>query len=109
MIEIYARDNPPCAYCIAAVNLCEAKGLEYKKLVLDKDYSFEDFSKEFNVIYPALAKEYDLALYPFFMDGVVGRPDLFLPDGIHPTADGIDIIVGKITPQVVDALDKAPA
>ncbi len=68
-----------------------------------------DFSKEFNVIYPALAKEYDLALYPFFMDGVVGRPDLFLPDGIHPTADGIDIIVGKITPQVVDALDKAPA
>ena len=48
MIEIYARDNPPCSYCIAAVNLCEAKGLEYKKLVLDKDYSFEDFSKEFN-------------------------------------------------------------
>ena len=48
MIEIYARDNPPCSYCIAAVNLCEAKGLEYKKLVLDKDYSLEDFSREFN-------------------------------------------------------------
>tara|TARA_B100000780_G_scaffold42328_1_gene26303 strand:+ start:573 stop:836 length:264 start_codon:yes stop_codon:yes gene_type:complete len=47
MIEIYARDNPPCAYCIAAVNLCEAKGLEYKKLVLDKDFSLEDFTMEF--------------------------------------------------------------
>lgn len=63
-----------------------------------------DFTKEFNVIYPALAKKYDLALYPFFMDGVVGHPDLFLPDGIHPTAEGIDVIVGKITPQVAGAL-----
>lgn len=69
----------------------------------------EDFTKEFNVIYPALAKKYDLALYPFFMEGVVGNPDMFLPDGIHPTADGIDVIVGKMTPQVVAALDKAAA
>mgnify|MGYP003627727336 CR=1 FL=1 len=68
-----------------------------------------DFTKEFNVIYPALAKKYDVALYPFFMEGVVGRPDLFQADGIHPTADGIDIIVGKITPQVVAALDKKPS
>jgi acyl-CoA thioesterase-1 len=63
------------------------------------------FSKEFNVIYPALAKKYDIALYPFFMDGVVGRPELFLPDGLHPTAEGIDIIVGKIAPQVVKLLE----
>ncbi|MGB5724649.1 MAG: arylesterase [Parasphingorhabdus sp.] len=64
-----------------------------------------EFSKEFNVIYPALAKKYDIALYPFFMDGVVGRPDLFLPDGLHPTAEGIDIIVGKIAPQVAKLLE----
>lgn len=63
------------------------------------------FSKEFNVIYPALARKYDVALYPFFMEGVVGRPDLFLPDGLHPTAEGIDIIVGKIAPQVVETLE----
>lgn len=63
------------------------------------------FSKEFNIIYPALARKYDIALYPFFMDGVVGRPELFLPDGLHPTADGIDVIVEKITPQVVDTLE----
>jgi len=68
-----------------------------------------EFIKEFNIIYPALAKKYDIALYPFFMEGVVGHPDLFQPDGIHPTADGIDVIVGKITPQVVAALDRAPA
>ncbi|MEH6790599.1 arylesterase [Parasphingorhabdus sp.] len=63
------------------------------------------FSDEFNVIYPALAKKYDVALYPFFMDGLVGRPRLFLPDGLHPTAEGIDLIVGKITPQVVAVLE----
>jgi len=64
-----------------------------------------DFSKEFNTIYPSLAKKYDIALYPFFMDGLVGNPDLFLPDGLHPTAEGVEIIVGKITPQVVDVLE----
>ncbi|MEH6828074.1 arylesterase [Parasphingorhabdus sp.] len=64
-----------------------------------------DFGKEFNMIYPALAQKYDVALYPFFMDGVVGHPDLFLPDGLHPTAKGIDIIVGKIAPQVVEVLE----
>jgi len=63
------------------------------------------FSDEFNVIYPALAQKYDVALYPFFMEGVVGHPDLFLPDGLHPTAEGIDIIVGKIAPQVVEVLE----
>lgn len=63
------------------------------------------FSDEFNIIYPALAKKYDIALYPFFMDGVVGHPDLFLPDGLHPTAEGIDVIVGKIAPQVAEVLE----
>tara|TARA_R110002033_G_scaffold19454_8_gene49921 strand:+ start:432 stop:1148 length:717 start_codon:yes stop_codon:yes gene_type:complete len=62
------------------------------------------FTDEFNVIYPALAKQYDVALYPFFMDGVLGHANLFLPDGLHPTAEGIDIIVGKITPQVLELL-----
>ncbi|PHR16412.1 MAG: arylesterase [Sphingopyxis sp.] len=68
-----------------------------------------EFTKEFNIIYPALAKKYDITLYPFFMDGVVGKPDLFLGDGIHPTADGIDVIVGKIAPQVAAVLDDQPA
>ena len=64
----------------------------------------KEYSDQFNVIFPALARKYDTALYPFFMNGVVGNPDLMLPDGIHPNAEGIDLIVEQITPSVVDAL-----
>ena len=64
----------------------------------------KEFSDQFNVIYPALAKKYGAGLYPFFMDGVVGRSDLILPDGIHPNAEGIDVIVERIVPSVEAAL-----
>ncbi len=64
----------------------------------------KEFSDQFNVIYPALAKKYEASLYPFFMDGVVGRADLILPDGIHPNAEGIDVIVERIAPDVEKAL-----
>ncbi len=64
----------------------------------------KEFSDQFNIIYPALAKKYEADLYPFFMDGVVGRADLILPDGIHPNAEGIDVIVERIAPSVELAL-----
>lgn len=63
-----------------------------------------EFSDEFNIVYPAVAKKYDAALYPFFLDGIVGKPALLLPDGLHPSAEGIDVIVEKIAPAVNSAL-----
>lgn len=59
-----------------------------------------DYTKAFDSIYPDLAAKYGLVLYPFFLDGVVGDPSLNLPDGIHPTARGIEIIVQRILPTV---------
>ena len=64
----------------------------------------KSYGDQFNGIYAALAKKYDAALYPFFMDGLVGKPDLILADGIHPNEQGIDLIVGNITPAVISAL-----
>jgi len=66
----------------------------------------KEYGAEFNGIYPNLAKEYDTELYPFFMNGLVGRADLILGDGIHPNADGINLIVEQITPAVVTALNR---
>ncbi|MEO9469677.1 arylesterase [Parasphingorhabdus sp.] len=63
-----------------------------------------EFTDEFNIVYPAVARKYDAALYPFFLDGLVGKPALLLPDGLHPSAEGIDVIVERIAPAVDSAL-----
>ena len=59
-----------------------------------------EYGGEFAAIYSALAKTYDVQLYPFFLDGVAGDPKLNQPDGLHPNADGVEIIVQKILPSV---------
>jgi acyl-CoA thioesterase-1 len=58
------------------------------------------YAKSFNAIYPDLAKQFDVALYPFFLDGVAGNDKLNQADGIHPTAQGVDIMVIKSLPAV---------
>lgn len=59
-----------------------------------------DYAAKFDPIYADLAKAYDIPLYPFFLDGVAGEAKLNLPDGLHPTAEGIDRIVERILPSV---------
>jgi len=59
-----------------------------------------DYGKAFNAIFPELAQKYDAGFYPFFLDGVAGDPALNLPDRLHPTAEGVAIIVERILPQV---------
>ena len=64
-----------------------------------------EYAGEFSAIYSSLAKSYNVALYPFFLDGVAGDPKLNQPDGLHPNPEGVEIIVQKILPSV-DALLK---
>ena len=59
-----------------------------------------EYDRAFDAIYPALAKDHDVALYPFFLDGVAGDPKLNQADGMHPTAEGVDAIVERIAPSV---------
>jgi acyl-CoA thioesterase-1 len=59
-----------------------------------------EYAARFNSIYPDLAKKFDVPLYPFFLDGVAADAKLNQADGIHPTAAGVDIIVGNIMPTV---------
>jgi acyl-CoA thioesterase-1 len=59
-----------------------------------------DYAARFNAIYPDLAKSFGVALYPFFLDGVAADAPLNQADGLHPTAAGVDVIVGKIMPTV---------
>jgi acyl-CoA thioesterase-1 len=57
-----------------------------------------DYGKAFDAIYPELARQHGVVLYPFFLEGVAGDPGLTQPDGIHPTAAGITVIVERIMP-----------
>lgn len=68
-----------------------------------------DYAARFDPIYPRLAASYGVPLYPFYLDGVAGNPKLNLPDGIHPTPEGIDVIVARILPTVESFLATLPA
>ncbi|NKJ06180.1 MULTISPECIES: arylesterase [Rhizobium] len=60
-----------------------------------------DYAEKFNPIYKRLADKYQLALYPFFLDGVATHADLQLSDGMHPNPKGVDVMVERILPAIV--------
>jgi acyl-CoA thioesterase-1 len=59
-----------------------------------------DYAARFNAIYPDLAKSFGVPLYPFFLEGVAADTRLNQADGLHPTAEGVDVIVKNILPAV---------
>ena len=68
-----------------------------------------DYQQSFAAIYPELAKRYDVPLYPFFLDGIIGDRRLHLPDQLHPTGEGVGVIVQRMLPDVDKLLDGMPA
>ncbi len=65
-----------------------------------------EYAGKFDPIYAQLAKKYDAPLYPFFLEGVAGHPGRQLPDGLHPTREGVATIVAGIMPVVTEWLDR---
>ncbi len=57
-----------------------------------------EYVARFDALYRDLAAKHGVMLYPFFLDGVAGERRLNLPDGIHPTAEGVKVIVERILP-----------
>ncbi|MFO1117642.1 MAG: arylesterase [Beijerinckiaceae bacterium] len=62
------------------------------------------YRQEFESIYPDLSRKYVVPLYPFFLEGVTGRPELMLPDGLHPNAKGVERIVEGFLPFIEPVL-----
>ena len=67
-----------------------------------------DYAAQFNTIYPDLAKSFDVPLYPFFLEGVAADAKLNQADGMHPTAEGVDVIVKNMLPTVQAFLGTIP-
>ncbi|MEM9671389.1 MAG: arylesterase [Cyclobacteriaceae bacterium] len=55
-----------------------------------------DYATEFQKIFPEVAENQDVALIPFLLEDVAGEPELNLPDGIHPTAEGHLIVADNV-------------
>lgn len=66
-----------------------------------------DYVKSFSAIYPRVAKDMNVPLIPFFLDGVGGDAKLNQADAIHPTKEGYTIIVNdNILPVLKPELEK---
>ena len=66
-------------------------------------------AQAFERIYPELAAKYGVLLYPFFLDGVAADLKLTQPDGLHPNAAGVGVIVERILPKRGGASPRVPA
>jgi acyl-CoA thioesterase I len=66
-----------------------------------------DYTKEFEAVYPAVARRAKVGLVPFLLDGVAGVPRLNQADGIHPTAAGQQLIADHLWPYLRPLLQTA--
>lgn len=67
-----------------------------------------DYTAAFNAVFPAVAERHHVLLYPFILDGVVAEPALNQEDGIHPNEAGVKVIVERMLPYMLKAIDSLP-
>ena len=67
-----------------------------------------EYTDAFAAIYPRLAKAEHVELMPFLLDGVGGRTELNLDDGIHPNQEGQRIVAAHMLPYVERVLKVKP-
>jgi len=68
----------------------------------------EDYGEAFRGVFEELGAEADV-YYPFLLEGVAADPALNQPDGIHPTEEGIAVMVENILPRVKELVSRAAA
>lgn len=66
------------------------------------------YGAAFNGIFPQLSGKFGVPLYPFFLDGVAAQTPLLQNDGMHPKAEGVELIARNITAYVLWALKVGP-
>jgi acyl-CoA thioesterase-1 len=88
------------------ISYCEARGVKVLLAGMRSSVNFGAENKaRFDAIYPDLARERNLPLYPFFLEGVTGDKAMVLVDGLHPSPAGVERIVAGIAPLVERSLD----
>ncbi len=65
----------------------------------------EKYKKEFDNIYPELAKKFKVSFLPFLLDGVALNPEFNLKDGKHPNSKGVVLISKNLEEKLINLLD----
>lgn len=63
-----------------------------------------EYGSAYRAAFARVAERRQVAFYPFFLDGVAGNPKLNQKDGLHPTPEGVAIVVGRLLPKVESLL-----
>ena len=69
----------------------------------------KEYITAFEKIYPLVARQENIGLVPFFLTGVAANPTLNQADGIHPTAQGYQVVVDHIFPYVIETIENHKA
>jgi acyl-CoA thioesterase-1 len=64
------------------------------------------YTRSLAAVYPELAKEYDVTLVEFLLEGVALHPELMQHDNIHPNADGQKIVFANVWPVLSPLLER---
>ncbi len=89
----------------AIITRLKAKGLAVLVAGIPAPRNWGDvYVKAFDPMFADLAKAHGALLYPFFLDGVAMNADLSLPDGLHPNAKGVAMIVERVMPKVEELI-----
>lgn len=56
----------------------------------------EEYFTAFDALYPTLARQFETGLYPFYFEGLIGKSELFQADGLHPNAEGVQIVANMM-------------
>ncbi|HVF48584.1 MAG TPA: arylesterase [Pyrinomonadaceae bacterium] len=64
------------------------------------------YEREIGELFQTLAREHNVALIPFFLEGVAGQESLNQPDGIHPNQEGTRIVAETVYKYLRPILDK---
>jgi len=56
----------------------------------------QTYTKQFKELYPQLAKQEQIELLPFFLEGVATKPELFQADRLHPNVEAQSVIFKNV-------------
>jgi acyl-CoA thioesterase I len=95
----------------AMIDLAEARGLDVALAGMLAPVNLgPDYRARFDRIYPELASEKTVPLYPFLLAPVALRPEFLMGDGMHPTAPGVELMAAPLADFLAQSLftDTAP-